>query len=410
MLSLFNRKQKFRQTPQTLLTQSTGASDDQFGTSVALSRDGNTAIIGAPYDNIGANDNQGSATIFTRSGTTWTQEQTITQSGGAANDNFGWSVALSSDGNTAIVGAYYDDVGSNLDQGSATIFTRSGTTWTQEQTITQTGGAAFDFFGYSVALSSDGNTALVGAALDTVGANNDQGSATIFTRSAGSWTQQQTITQSTGAANDYFGTSVALSSDGNTAIVGAPYDNSNQGSATVFTRTSGTWTQQQTITQTGGAALDYFGWSVALSSDGNTALIGALGTTVAVSNQGSATIFTRASTTWTQQQVITQNDAGYNDQFGISVALSTAGNTAIVGAHADDVDANTNQGSVTIFTQSGVVWTQQKTLTQTGGAADDRFGYAVSISGDGRTALVGASLDDVGANSSQGSATIIYRR
>ena len=185
MLGLFNRKQKFRQTPQTLLTQSTGASDDQFGTSVALSRDGNTAIIGAPYDNIGANDNQGSATIFTRSGTT------------------------SSDGNTAIVGAYYDDVGSNLDQGSATIFTRSGTTWTQEQTITQTGGAAFDFFGYSVALSSDGNTALVGAALDTVGANNDQGSATIFTRSAGSWTQQQTITQSTGAANDYFGTSVA---------------------------------------------------------------------------------------------------------------------------------------------------------------------------------------------------------
>ena len=107
--------------------------------------------------------------------------------------------------------------------------------------------------------------------------------------------QQQTITQTDGAANDFFGRSVALSSDGNTAIVGAYRDNSGQGSATVFTRTSGVWTQQQTITQSDGAASDYFGSSVALSSDGNTAIVGADGdNNVAVSDQGSATIFTRS--------------------------------------------------------------------------------------------------------------------
>ena len=158
------------------------------------------------------------------------QQGTITQSGGAANDFFGGSVALSSDGNTAIVGAY----GDNSDQGSATIYTRSGTTWSQQQTITQTGGAATDWFGVSVALSSDGNTAIVGARGDDVGGSANQGSATVFTRSGTTWTQQQTITQTGGAANDQFGGSVALSSDGNTAIVGAYGDNSYQGSASIF--------------------------------------------------------------------------------------------------------------------------------------------------------------------------------
>ena len=161
------------------------------------------------------------------------QQGTITQTGGEASDFFGRSVALSSDGNTAIVGAYGDDVSGAADQGSASVFTRTSGTWTQQQTITQSDGVGIDAFGYSVALSSDGNTAIVGAYYDDVGSNVDQGSATIFTRSGTTWTQQ-TITQSGGAADDLFGWSVALSSDGNTAIVGALGDNSNQGSATVF--------------------------------------------------------------------------------------------------------------------------------------------------------------------------------
>ncbi|MSO46784.1 MAG: hypothetical protein EXQ67_01685, partial [Thermoleophilia bacterium] len=177
------------------------------------------------------------------------QQQNITQTGGAASDDFGVSVALSSDGNTAIVGAYLDDVSGVADQGSATIFTRSGSTWTQQQNITQTDGATSDSFGVSVALSADGNTTIVGARADDVSGAADQGSATIFTRSGSTWTQQQNITQTGGAAGDSFGVSVALSADGTTTIVGAWADDvsgvADQGSATIFTRSGSTWTQQQ---------------------------------------------------------------------------------------------------------------------------------------------------------------------
>ena len=407
MLGLFNRKQKFRQTPQTLLNP-TGSGVYFFGSSVALSSDGNTAIVGASGANVGSNANQGRATIFTRSGSTWTQQQIISQLIGAASDSFGVSVALSSNGNTAIVGAPYDDVASNINQGSATIFTRSGSTWTEQQIVTQSTGAQNDYFGQSVALSADGNTAIVGAYADDVVSNANQGSASVFTRSGGIWSQQQTITQ-TGAvgADDYFGMSVALSSDGNTAIVGAPgFDGplaGNQGSAIIFTRSGGVWTQQQALTQTGGSGNDSFGQSVALSSDGNTALVGANGDN---SFRGSATIFVRSGGVWTQQQTITQSTGAANDEFGISVALSTDGNTAIVGTPGDDVGSNFNQGSVTIFTRLGSVWTQQNTITQTSGANGSNFGNIVSISGNGKIAIGGAYAD----NSSQGSATIIYRR
>ncbi len=381
---------------QQTITQTDGAANDYFGRSVALSSDGNTAIVGAYKDN----STQGSATIFTRSGGVWTQQQTITQSDGAGDDYFGSSVALSSDGNTAIVGASEDDVGVGVgvDQGSATIFTRSGGVWSQQGTITQSDGAGSDWFGNSVALSSDGNTAIVGAWFDDVGSDTNQGSATVFTRSGTTWTQQgSAIFQSAGTAYDFFGYSVALSSDGNTAIIGARSGDgtiTDQGSATIFTRSGTTWTEQGTITQFGGAASDDFGFSVALSSDGNTAIVGAREDD---SSQGSASIFTRSGTTWTQQQTITQTGGAANDSFGQSVALSSDGNTAIVGAYGGN-----SAGSASIFTRSGTTWTQQQTITQTGGAVGDRFGWSVALSSDGNTAIVSANGD----NSYQGSATI----
>ncbi len=322
-----------------------------------MSSDGNTAIVGADFDEVGTNGHQGSATIFTRTGGLWTEQQQITASGGADLDLFGFSVALSSDGNTAIVGALLDDIGANENQGSATIFTRNGSVWTEQQQITASVGAAQDYFGSSVALSSDGNTAIVGAQFDDIGANGNQGSATIFTRTAGVWTEQQQITASGGAAGDFFGSAVALSSDGNTAIVGAHFDdigaNPNQGSATIFTRIEGVWSEQQQITAADGAAIDLFGFSVALNSDGNTALVGAEADTVGDNlSQGSATIFTRIGGVWSEQQQITASGGAAEDLFGVSVALSSDANTAIVGAFHDDIGANSDQGSSVIFTRT----------------------------------------------------------
>ena len=325
------------------------------------------------------------------------REQKVIASDGAAEDYFGVSVALS--GDTALVGAYGDDVGANSNQGSAYVFTRSGTTWTQQGQLTASDGAADDLFGYSVALSGD--TALVGAWRDDVGANYDQGSAYVFTRSGTTWTPQGKLTASDGEAGDIFGNSVALSGD--TALVGAEYDhvgaNSDQGSVYVFTRSGTTWTQQGKLTASDGAAGDYFGISVALSGD--TALVGAYLDNVGANMwQGSAYVFTRSGTTWTQQGKLTASDGAAEDRFGISVALS--GDTALVGAYLDDVGANIYQGSAYVFTRSGATWTQQGKLTASDGAADELFGVSVALSGD--TALVGADSDTVGANSDQGSA------
>ena len=133
-------------------------------------------MVGACGDDVGANADQGSAYVFTRSGTTWSQQAKLTAADGAAGDWFGYSVAVS--GDTAVVGAAGDDVGANADQGSAYVFARSGTTWTQQAQLTAADGAAGDCFGRSVAVSGD--TAVVGASDDDVGANTDQGSAYVF--------------------------------------------------------------------------------------------------------------------------------------------------------------------------------------------------------------------------------------
>jgi hypothetical protein len=381
-------------TQQAKLVAGDGAEGDEFGTSVAL--DGDTTLVGATYDDV-SSSNQGSAYVFTRSGSAWIQQAKLTAGDAATGDLLGRSVAL--DGDTALVGAYTDDVGAISDQGSAYVFTHSGSTWTQQAELTAGNGAMGDRFGYSVAL--DGNTALVGAYTDDLGANSDQGSAYVFTCSGDTWTQEAKLTAGDGAAGDRFGSSVAL--DGDTALVGAIYDDvssSNQGSAYVFTRSGTKWMQQAKLTAGDGANSDEFGWSVAL--DGDTALVGAYDAKVgANSDQGSAYVFTRSDNTWAQEAKLTAGDGAAYDQFGWSVALD--GETALIGAYADNVGANRDQGSAYVFTRSGTAWTQQVKLTAGDGAAGDFFGNSVALDVD--TAILGA----VGDTSDQGSAYVFTR-
>jgi hypothetical protein len=224
---------------QAELTASDGAAGDQFGFSIALSGDGNTAVVGAFGHTVNGNVYQGAAYVFTNSGGNWSQQAELSASDGAAGDWFGDSVALSGDGNTAVLGASGHAVNGNQIQGAAYVFTNSAGSWSQQAELTASDGVYDDEFGISVALSSDGNTALVGALFHTVNGNtNYQGAAYVFTNSAGSWSQQQELTASDGAGGDLFGNSVTLSSDGNTALAGAPYHtvngNANQGAAYTF--------------------------------------------------------------------------------------------------------------------------------------------------------------------------------
>ena len=369
---------------QQKITASDAAADDYFGWSVSLSGDGSTALVGAYTKS----SQTGAAYIFTRSGSTWTQQQKLTASDAATDDRFGVSVSLSGDGSTALVGAY----AKSSSTGAAYIFTKSGSTWTQQSKLTASDAATGDTFGRSVSLSSDGSTALVGAHQKS----SNAGAAYVFTRSGSTWTQQAKLTASDAAGSDYFGGSVSLSGDGSTALVGAYYKSSATGAAYIFTKSGSTWSQQSKLTASDGASPDRFGISVSLSADGSTALVGAY---TKSSYTGAAYIFTRSGSTWTQQQKITASDAATSDYFGYSVSLSADGSTALVGAYYK----SSNTGAAYIFTKSGSTWSQQSKLTASDGASPDRFGISVSLSGDGSTALVGAYGEDPGNISNAGS-------
>ena len=387
-------------TQQAKLTADDGAANDTFGI-VAIS--GDTVVVGAFFDDVGANVDQGSVYIFTRTGTTWSQRTHLTANDGANGDAFGWDTAIS--GDDVVIGARGDQVNGNLWQGSAYVFTRVGAAWTQQAKLTASDGVDQDLFGQSVAMSGD--TVLIGASWCNLGANPNQGSAYVFTRSNGVWAQQAKLTADDGATNDEFGTSVDLVGD--SAVIGAWYDdvgsNNNQGSAYVFARSGSTWTQQAKLTSPSGDPGDLFG--VAVSHFGDTAVIGAYLQEIGpITDQGSAWVFSRIGSTWIGPDLKgIASDGAAGDQFGISIAVS--GDTAIVGARADDIGANTDQGSAYVFVRSGSTWVQQAKLTAFDGTTSDNLGFSVAVSGD--TAVVGAYQDDVGANSNQGSAYVFVR-
>jgi phage gpG-like protein len=236
---------------------------------VALSSKGDTALIGGPGDA----GKVGAAWVFTLSGETWSQQGTkLTGTDESGTGEFGQSVALSKDGTTALIGA----PGDSSKAGAAWVFTSSSEgAWSQRgEKLTGSGESGAGELGRSVALSSEGNTALVGGPAD----NTNSGAAWVFARSeAAAWNQQgEKLTGSGETGEGSFGSSVALSSDGIVALVGGPADNTNIGAAWLFARSeAGAWALQGgKLTGSGEEGEGQFGGSVVLSSDGNTALVG----------------------------------------------------------------------------------------------------------------------------------------
>ncbi len=353
------------------------------GSSVALSADGNTAIVGGAID---ANW-KGAAWAFTRSGGVWTQQGAkLVGSGGGPIDCQGGSVAISADGNTAIVAGLF---GGTVANGAAWVFTRSGGVWIEQGPKLVGSGAEvtrpYGFYkGISVALSADGDTAAVGQVFD-----EPLGAAWVFTRVGGVWTQQGTKLVGTGVDGSWaaLGWSIALSADGNTAIVGGPEDHERDGAAWVFVRSGTAWTQQGgKLVGTGAMSGAGQGSSVALSADGNTAIVG--------SSRGNAVwVFTRSGGVWTQQgeKLVGTSTAGPTHQE--AVALSGDGDTAIVGG-------NDYTGGIAawVFTRTGGVWTQLgDNFVGTGAVDPAHQGVSVALSSDGTTAILGGASDNGGA-------------
>ena len=299
------------------------AFNDYFGGSLALY--GDTAVIGAEWDDHAAG-NTGSAYVFVRSGTVWTEQSKLVASDAAFMDCFGISVAV--EGDTAVVGSHYDDHSALSDPGSAYVFVRSGTVWSEQAKLIGATLGNADRMGISVDISGD--TVFAGASRADLAGVTDAGSAWVFSRFGGSWSEEQEVVATDGSRGDQFGLAVAI--DGDTAVVGALFD----------------------------------------SFGGENAV-------------GSGYVFVRSGDSWIRQQRLTANDADSGDGFGKAVDIE--GETVIVGAS----EHNNSTGAAWVFSRSGTVWTEQGELVADDGSVDDRFGASVGISGD--TAVVGATGD-----------------
>jgi hypothetical protein len=473
---------------QAYVKASNTGAGDYFSESFSLSGDGNTLAVAALNEDssatgVGGNqaDNSAAAAgavyVFTRSGSTWTQQAYIKASNTDANDFFGSAVAISNDGNTLAVGAYDErSSATGIDgnqasnsvniAGAAYVFTRTGATWTQQAYVKASNTGSNDYFGSFVELSADGSTLAVaaeGEASAAAGINGNQlnngranaGAVYVFKRTTGVWAQEAYIKASNPDSGDGFGAALAIADDGNTLAVSTYNESSNAtgiggtqadnsapqaGATYVFVRAVATWSQQAYVKASNTETLDGFGGSIALSADGNTLAVGALGedsNAVGIggaqgnnlsSFSGATYVFTRSGTVWSQQAYIKSAHSSAGDGFGASVALSADGNTLAVAATGEDSAAQgvsgddqdetlPNSGALFTFRRSGSTWTQYAYIKASNPDAVDRFGQGpTSMSADGQTVAVGTlyessnatGIDGNQADNSAASAGAVY--
>ncbi len=363
------------------LLASDGAVGDKLGWSVAV--DGDTAVAGAfQHDHQG--EDSGAAYVFVRKGDRWTQQAELLPSDGAAGDQAGFG-QVAVDGDTVLLGALSHD-NEQPDSGAVYVFARNGTSWTQQAKLLASDREQGDQFGVGVALSGD--AAVIGANGD-VHPDGSRGSAYIFVRNGNVWTQQAKLTGDPTLNVGFPGFAAAnVDIDGDTVVVGAPTTDPlgrDSGTTYIFVRNGSSWTRQAQLVASDGMAEDQFGSSNAL--DGDTLLIGANAGHSRIA-AGSAYVFTRNAGIWTEHSKLVADDAAAGDVFG-GVAL--AGNTAVISASNDD-DQGTDSGSAYVFIRNGLTWSQQTKILPTDGAAGDGFGVTLAM--DGETVIVGAWQHD----------------
>lgn len=396
---------------QAKLTAHDGDSGDRFGFSVAVSSDGTTAIVGAQKDDDPYGEKGGSAYVLSKRGGEWSRQAKLTADDGDAGDQFGWSVAVSGEGTTAIVGADEDEDPNGEAAGSAYVFSESDGEWSQQAKLTADDGDSGDSLGSAIALSVDGTTTIVAANEDEDPNGEKAGSAYVFSKSDGEWSQQAKLTAPDGEKEDWFATSVAVSGDGTTAMLGAPQDKVQNdweaGSVYVFSESGGEWSQQVKLTAPDGDDMDWFGRSVAVSDEGSTAIVGApIDEDPNGQKAGSAYVFSKRGEEWNHQAKLAADDGDTNDWFGRSVAISGDGTTTIVGAMIDEDPNGTQAGSAYVFSASNGEWSQQAKLAANDGDGYDFFGRSVAVSDEGSTAIVGADEDEDPNGKKSGSAYV----
>ena len=456
------------------------------GHALAMSGDRATMAVGAPYESSaarGVNGKQddtslysaGAVYVYTRRNNVWTQQAYLKASNPGQSFRFGHMVALSQDGNTLAVASHFEasaakGVNGNQDDrsipqaGALYVFTRTGGTWRQEAYLkaSNTGEPGVgkeppegDQFGFSIALSADGNTIAAGSISEdsaAAGVNGNQadnskqssGAAYVFVRNGGVWTQQAYIKASNPEPNTLFGYSVGLSADGNTLAVSSydeagsartingPQDRGRRGSGAVyvFARTAQTWAQSAYLKAANADQGDSMGYEIAISNDGNTIAAGAAdedclnpGVNPAGcvddfrsdTSAGAVYVFSRNPRgQWTQQAYLKASNPGHENWFGARLALSGDGDSLAAGSQVENGAAkgiNGNQkdqsaedaGALYLFTRSAGTWSQKAYVKASNAEAYDEFGSSMALSRDGKLLVVGARGEASAAKGANGS-------
>lgn len=343
----------FSQRGSVLSLGDSGVSDDNYG-SVALSRDGNVLAVGAWGRDNGGRFQDGSVYVYDRSDTSWTLRATVTAADAASNDNFGYAVALNSDGTVLVVGARTWE-GASTNVGGVYTYDWSGGSYVARGSVLEVSGSGHTNlnFGYAVALSSDGAVLVVGATGSDTG-GTDCGAVYTFDVSGSAWTQRGSVLQAADAANsDFFGGGVALSSDGAVLAVGAPQwegaSGTDRGGVYIYDVSGSAWSARgSVITASDAADSDQFGFSVALDSGGTRLFVGArLWEGASGTNRGGAYRFDYSGS-WAQTGgVVEASDAADTDLFSM-VATDSTGTVLVVGAQQWEGSV-TDQGGVYVF-------------------------------------------------------------
>ncbi len=343
---------------------------DLFGWTVSLTADGHTALVGAPGRIVGA------AYVFTERAGKWSEQQELQSPAGSAQDSYGWSVAIAGDGQTALVGAW----SANGVTGTVYSYTRQGASYVLDGQITAPDGAPGDEFGESLSLSGLGNVALISAPLH----NGELGAAYVFAKNGGSWHELREY-QDPGAPGEGYGFAVSEAADGLVGVVGAPLANGGEGVAYAFSELS---SSQQTLTGTATQPpTELFGISVSADALGDRILVGSPSTNL---GDGAAFIFQNGRGGYTQSQELVESNPSGADLFGYSVALDYTGNVAVIGAP----ERNGTDGSAFVFA-GGATLSQQRELTDPAATGQgDEYGDSVAIDALGDQLLIGAPYAD----------------
>lgn len=413
---------------------------DRFGWSVDI--DGDTAVIGAPFERSDANvvdgdqsNNElldaGAAYVFVRSGSSWIQQGYLKPSDPKLTARFGSSVAVS--GDVIAVGSPRADDPGLSESGVVYVFRRNGNTWSEEARLSTQFADTQDFFGRELAL--DGDTLVVGAPLEDsrasgIGGNqadNDltnSGAVFVYLNTGTQWTEQAFLKARRPDAFDVFGSSVAVSGD--SIVVGAPRESSaatgvngnegdnsrnHSGAAYVFVRNAGVWTQEAFLKASNAGFGEEFGGAVSISE--NTIVVGtwvesssATGVNGdqldnSAGQAGAAYVFVRSGTDWSQQAYLKATNTDSLDHFGFAVSVS--GDRIVVGAPEESgagVGLNCNpldnsasrSGAAYSYRRTGAVWEPESLIKASNTNPEDRFGFAVAVSDD--SVLVGARFED----------------